>query len=454
MSVREDETASPAMSLGEKISFGFGDLAISVTWTFASAFLLLYWSDVAMLPIAALGPLMLIVRVLDAIFDPIVGVLVDRTSTKWGKARPYLLWAAIPFAVLSVAAFTIPNFSPTGKVVYAYIVFIAFGFCYSLLYIPYGSMLPMLTRQRSDKVQLASYRSMGTSFASIIVYSLTLPIVSMVDPRNRQAGFTVAAALFGLLSVVFIVGVTFRNCRERYNSAVSPLASRVPLNVATKQIARNPIWWIACGISLLLLVKMFAMVSSFVYFSRDVLGDVGWVTRVLPLVSVAILLGGFTASFYLKRIGLRAGNLITLVTSIVLAASMPLLEGHAIPFFGLFLLSQFGGAFQAATIFILIAEAVDLQQQRHGTRSEGLMTSSVAFSTKLGMAIGTSLTAFVLGWTHYTAGQPTPESVSAVRWLFYGSQIICMILSALCISQYRGGEFRPIASKQPVGSER
>lgn len=430
-------TASTGMTLREKISFGFGDLAISVTWTFASAFLLLYWSDVALIPVAALGPLMLIVRVLDAAFDPIVGILVDRTRTRWGKARPYLLWGAIPFAALSVACFTIPDVSPTGKIVYAYVVFIAFGLCYSLLYIPYGSMLPMLTRARSDKVQLASYRSMGTSFASILVYSLTLPLVNMIDPQNRQVGFTAAAALFGTLSVLFLVGVTFRNCRERHSDMALPPQAAIPLKIAFGQIVRNPIWWIACGIAILLLVKMFTMVSSFVYFARDALGDVGWVTRVLPFVSVAILLGGLTASFTLKRIGLRAGNLITLSSALVLAIAMPFFEGQPIPFFGIFLLSQFGGAFQAATIFILIAEAVDLQEQRHGARSEGLMTSSVAFSTKLGMAIGTSLTAFVLGWTHYTAGHPTAESVAAVRWLFYGSQIACLVLMGACIARYK-----------------
>lgn len=425
------------MTLGEKISFGFGDLAISVTWTFASAFLLLYWSDVALIPVAALGPLMLIVRILDAVFDPIVGLLVDRTRTRWGKARPYLLWGAVPFAALSVACFTIPNFSPAGKVAYAYVVFIAFGFCYSLLYIPYGSMLPMLTRVRSDKVQLASYRSMGTSFASILVYALTLPIVTAVDPRNRQAGFTVVAALFGTLSVLFLVGVTFRNCRERASDGARAAAPTVPLGIAFGQIVRNPTWRIACGIAILLLVKMFTMVSSFVYFARDALGNVAWVTRVLPFVSVAILLGGLTASFVLKRIGLRNGNLITIASALVLAIAMPFFEGQPTPFFGLFLLSQFGGAFQAATIFILIAEAVDLQEQRHGARSEGLMTSSVAFSTKLGMAIGTSLTAFVLGWTNYTAGHPTPASIAAIRWLFYGSQIGCLVLMGLCMLSYR-----------------
>lgn len=431
------DPAPLAMTLREKISFGAGDFAISVTWTFASAFLLLYWSDVALIPVMALGPLMLIVRVLDAVFDPIVGILVDRTRTRWGKARPYLLWAAVPFALLSVACFTIPNLSPQGKIAYAYVAFITFGFCYSLLYIPYGSMLPMLTRQRSDKVQLASFRSMGTSIASIIVYATALPLVALVNPVDRQAGFTVAAALFGTLSIVFIVGGTFRNCRERFSDVALPQVAATPLRVAMRQIVRNPLWRIACGIAISLLIKMFTMVSSFVYFSRDVLGDAAWVTRVLPFVSVAILLGGLTASIWLRRIGLRAGNLLTIGSALLLACAMPFFEGQPVPFFGLFLLSQFGGAFQAATIFILIAEAVDLQETRHGLRSEGLMTSSVAFSTKLGMAIGTSLTAFVLGWTHYHAGQPTAQSVTAIRWLFYGSQILCLVLMGLFISRYR-----------------
>jgi len=441
----EEQGAAPPLSIWQKISFGSGDLGISMTWGLATGYLLVYWSDVALLPVAALGPLMLTVRVLDAIFDPLVGILVDRTRTRFGKARPYLLWAAIPFGLLSVAVFTVPPWSPSLKLIYAYATFISLGFCYSLLYIPYGAMLPMLARDRGEKVQLASFRSMGTSFASFLVYASAWPVIGLFG-GDRQSGFTAIAAILGIVSASVLIGITFRNCRERETMRQTQTA-RVPLWRGFRQILANPVWRIACGITFLLLAKMFSLVSSFAYFSRDVLGDIAWMTRILPFLSVVIMAGGFVASFFFRKIGIRSGNIGWLVVSIVLAAAMPLFEGRPWPYFTLFLASQFGGAFQAASIFILSAEAIELQRVQHGVRLEGLMTASVAFSTKLGMAFGTAATAFLLDFAHYVPGRHSAETAMAVSWLFYGSQILCMVLMIVCISFYRGDAGRSGTSK-------
>lgn len=445
-----DSTRSAnALTSLQKICYGAGDLAISATWGLSTGYLLLYWSDVALVPIIALGPIMLSTRILDAIFDPLVGVLVDRTQTRLGKARPYLLWGSVPFAALSVAVFTVPNFSPTLKIVYAVVTFSALGFLYSLLYIPYGALLPMLTRDRNERVQLASYRSMGTSLASLLVYSMTLPIVGAADPGHRQVGFTAVAVLMGAITVALLLGVTFPNTRElqvprRYRE-------RLPLSTALRQITTNPAWLVASAISILLLAKMFSMVSAFPYFAREVLGSISWMTRILPLASLMIFAGGFTASRFFKRIGLRNGNIALLVISIGLTALMPLFQRQPLVFFSIFLLSQFGGAFQAATIFILVADAVDLQSERHGFRSEGLMMSSVAFASKLGMAIGTALTGFVLAWTDYLPGAPSRETGRAISLLFYGFPILSMLLMILCLIPYRRDETRLATSRSTTG---
>lgn len=441
--------SAAALTPLQKICYGAGDLAISATWGLSTGYLLLYWSDVALVPIVALGPIMLSTRVMDAIFDPLVGVLVDRTQTRLGKARPYLLWGAVPFAAMSVAVFTVPHFSPALKIAYAVITFSALGFLYSLLYIPYGALLPMLTRDRNERVQLASYRSMGTSLASLLVYSLTLPIVGAVDPGYRQAGFTAVAILMGAITLALLLGVTFPNSREL--PAPRTCSQRLPLGMALRQITTNPAWLVASAIAILLLAKMFSMVSAFPYFAREVLGSISWMTRILPLVSLMIFAGGFAASRLFRRIGLRNGNIALLVISIGLTALMPLFQRHPLIFFSIFLLSQFGGAFQAATIFILVADAVDLQSERHGFRSEGLMMSSVAFASKLGMAVGTALTGFLLAWTNYQPGTPSRETGRAISFLFYGFPILSMTLMILCLIPYRRDEVRLAISRSSRG---
>jgi GPH family glycoside/pentoside/hexuronide:cation symporter len=445
----DDAHPAAALTALQKLCYGAGDLAISATWGLSTGYLLLYWSDVALVPVVALGPIMLSTRVLDAIFDPLVGALVDRTQTRFGKARPYLLWGALPFAALSVAVFTVPQFSPTLKIAYAIISFTTLGFLYSLLYIPYGALLPMLTRDRNERVQLASYRSMGTSLASLLVYSMTLPIVGAADPGHRQVGFTAVAVLMGAITVALLLGVTYPNTREL--KAPRTHRQRLPLSMALRQITTNPAWMVASAISILLLAKMFSMVSAFPYFAREVLGSISWMTRILPLVSLMIFAGGFAASRFFKRIGLRIGNIALLAISIGLTALMPLFQRHPLVFFSIFLLSQFGGAFQAATIFILVADAVDLQSERHGFRSEGLMMSSVAFASKLGMAVGTALTGFVLAWTHYLPGTPSRETGRAISFLFYGFPILSMLLMILCLIPYRRDDVRLAKSRSSSG---
>ncbi|MEL0251094.1 MAG: glycoside-pentoside-hexuronide (GPH):cation symporter [Novosphingobium sp.] len=431
----------------EKYSYASGEIASNLGWNMVAGFLLLYYSDVALLPVAGLGTLMLVTRVLDAVFDPGVGLLVDRTRTRFGKSRPYILFAALPFAAMMVATFSVPgSLSPEGKLLYAYVTFTLLGLLYSLLYIPYSALLPMMTRDPGEKVQLGSLRSMGTSLASIIVYGLTIPLVAWIGGENRQHGFTMAAVIMAAITAGLYF-VVVANCQERYSAPAD--AQAVPARTSLRQMIRNPIWLLVFAFAMAAFVKIGIMVSSLAFFSKDVLGTPWMISVLLPLLSVAILSGGFIAGFVFRRVTKRIGNIVALTATLVPLCLMPFAQGHAPLFIALFTLANVTGGIQGATIFILLADSVEEHDRRFGNRAEGLLVSSVSFGMKVGMAIGTALTGYALAWAGYDPAHATPGANMALSWLFYGGQIALTLVQIACISLLREP---PVLSAAPSQS--
>lgn len=446
---RGPATVLPALPRQEKLSYGAGEIASNLSWNMVTGFLLLYYTDVALLPIAALGTLMLSTRVLDAVFDPLVGILVDRTKSRFGKARPYLLWGSIPFGLLTIATFSVPDWSPGAKLAYAYVTFILLGLLYSILYVPYSSMLPMMTRDRREKAQLGGYRAMGTSIASILAYGSVLPLVAMLGSGDRKFGFTATAAILGLVSSLLFL-LVFRNCHERLSRPL--LAGRTPVRESLRQMVANPIWRIVFAAAILIFVKIGVMVASFAFLAKDVLGAPGAVSVALPLMSVAILVGGYISRPYLTLMGKRRGNILALALSLVLALLLPFVESNLTLFVAIFAISNLVGGIQAATMFILSADAVELQEARHADRSEGLLASTVSFGTKVGMALGVAITAYALGWAGYNPAHATPDAAAALRWVFYGGQALLTIVLMIVMSFYTFDE-RPIATASAAPGE-
>lgn len=436
-SYRLYDESPPAARLGmrEKLSYGAGEMASNVTWNMAAGFLLFYYSDVAMLPVAALGTLMLVTRVLDAVFDPLAGVLVDRTRSRYGKARPYLLYVPIPFAVLTVMTFSVPDVSATGKLAYAYVTFTLMGLAYSLLYIPYSALLPLIARNPADRVQLGSFRSMGTSIASILVYGLTMPIVAYVGGADKQHGFTVAAVIMAAITAALYF-LTFANCRERYGRIEEP-SDRLPLGAALRQMLANSVWRLASGLGLLIFIRLGIMVSAAAYFAKLVMGGTGILSIMLPSLSVGILAGGFLAGIVLRRTQIRHANAWAGLTTILCYLALPFFEGRALPFVVLFALANVATGVHSTSLFVMLANSVERHEELFGTRREGLLVSGASFAVKVGMALGAGIVAFALAIADYDPAVITAPARTAVRHLFYTGPILVTLLLIAGFWRYR-----------------
>ncbi|WP_242153415.1 MULTISPECIES: glycoside-pentoside-hexuronide (GPH):cation symporter [unclassified Sphingomonas] len=418
------------LTWSEKLGYGAGEVGANLGWTFVTGFLLVYYTDVALLPVAALGTLMLVTRTLDAVFDPIVGLIVDRSSSRWGKARPFLLFACIPFAIGLVLTFTVPAASLGTKLLYAYGTFTLLGLLYSLVYVPYNALMPLITAEQKERVQLGSIRAVAGSLGSIVVYGATLPIVTAAGGAEKGGFGTAAAVMAG--AMVLLMLATFLSCRER--PALDTGQPATSLRVSLARMFGNRAWRRAFGSAVLLFVRISVTVASLIYFAKDVLRQPQLIGILLPLLSVAILVGGALAGPVFQKWGVRTANIASLGMALVLLGVSYAVQGSAQAFTAAFLLCNVWSGFQSTAIFVNIADAAEGQALRFGTRDDGLLVASVSFGVKIGLALGSALTAYVLGWTGYVPGDVSEGVRSAITWLFYGGPALAISLNILLLT--------------------
>jgi sugar (glycoside-pentoside-hexuronide) transporter len=412
-----------AASLGwaERLSYGFGDLGTSLAYNAASGFLLFYYTDVVHLPAAAIGTVFLVARMLDAVVDMVVGVSVDRTHSRWGRSRPWFLFTALPYAVVTVLLFNVPAWSQGAQLVYAFLTFKALGLLMSAQAIPYTALLPMMARDAGDRLRLSGLRSIGTSVSVVLGTGATLPLVGLFG--GGQHGFTRVAMLYAAIGLAATAAL-FRNCRERIAPART---AHDPIGPALREMLHNRAWLVCFAACLLYFMRFGVMMSATAYFAIAVLHRPWMIAIMLPAVSGMLLLSSFVAPPILARTGIRNGCLAVLALAAALFAILPLAESSIPLFLTLYVLACLATSITITAAFAMIAETVDYHQARFGARREGLLSSGISLATKLGMALGTAGFAWLLGAVGYAPGAASPLACQAIRWAWYGSAVVLLV---------------------------
>ncbi|ODU81901.1 MAG: sugar transporter [Novosphingobium sp. SCN 63-17] len=411
----------------ERISYGMGDMGTSLVYNMASGFLLYYYTNVVHLPATSVGTVFLIARMLDAVIDMAVGLGVDRTRSRWGRTRPWFLFAALPYAIVAVLLFHVPSGSQNAQVIYAFVTFKALGILMSLQAIPYTALMPMMTRDTAQRLKLSGMRSVGTSISVVLGTAATMPLVGIFGGGDEARGFQAVAMLFAGIGLVATIAL-FRNCRERHEDHASPSFAILP---AIGQMLRNRAWLVCFGFCLLYFVRFGMMMSATAYFAIDVLHRPWMISVMLPAVSGMLLLSSFVAPPILARTGLRAGSAAVLAAAMVLFALLPLAEAHVGAFLALYMLACLATSITITAAFTMIAETVDYHQAHFGVRREGLLASGISLSTKVGMAIGTAAFAYLLGHVHYQPGAVSAEAQAAIRYAYYGGAVALLGLQTI-----------------------
>lgn len=433
-------TAAPSQSLSlkEKISYGLGDLSASLGWNAAAAFALFFYTDIALLPAAAVGALFFFSRIFDAVFDLFLGLAVDRTRTRWGRARPYLLFVAIPFGLFTALTFFTPDAPQGVRLAWAWGTYFILGLLASVSNIPYSALMPLMTSDLKEKLDLSAMRSIGTSVGVILVTAGFMPLVSALGGGDQQRGFFLSAVLIGIVSSALLL-VTFSNCRERNvmeGERIDGIAASI------RQLFTNQAWLSVSFFALLNFVRFGGILALTPFFAINVLGKPWMISVLMPTLSGTLLLGAFFAPPILKRLGMRRGCTYALIGAAALYCVLPQTEAHPWIFIATYVSASLLLSITMTATYAMASDAVDYHEWRKGVRHEGLLSSGVAFAIKVGMAFGGALVAYVLAFADYDPSNVTGRAKSAMSFLYYGLPLLVFALQIVTIRFYPVDERR------------
>ena len=409
------------------LGYAAGDVANNFAFSMSSMFLLLYYTDVVGISAAAAGTLFLVVRVWDGIGDLLAGRIVDRSSSRWGKFRPWLLFASLPLLLLNVAIFTVPDLGGTGKLVYAYLSYALFSFAYGLVNIPYGSLATAMTQDPDERSKLASVRTLGTMLAILLLAVVVSPLIQNAD--NLQRALTAVTLLLVPVGFAFYL-TTFLTTREQLRSAEQPARMTETL----RSLKQNRPLVLLCLSSVAFLLGMFSLQTVMIYYARDVLGNAGYYI-VLTLIQTA---GSFAAAALtptlVRATGKKRAYLLLGATGVAGAVGVAFapesVPAVALVAFGVLGIS-IGGV--QTLMWALVADTVEYGEWQTGQRSEGAVYSIFSFTRKVGQAVGAAAAAFVISLGGYAAGSVV-QSDRAVNAIKFASGLAPAIAFALAIA--------------------
>ena len=410
------------LSLKEKIGYGFGDAASSMFWKLFSMYLMFFYTDIFGISAVAVGTMFLITRIWDAAFDPFVGILADHTETSWGKFRPYLLWMLIPFGLAGVLLFYTPELGTSGKLVYAYVTYSLMMLIYSMINVPYASLLGVMSSDGKERTSLATYRMTFAFGGSLLVLAIAEPLVSIFSKTgitvNPQNGWFYSSIVFALIAMLFF-WFCFSWTRER----VKPVATKTNLKQDLKDLWVNRPWFIllAAGIASIFFnsIRDGAAIYYFKYYvhTQDAFA-INSLKMTITLSSMYFVIGqaaNIVGVLLAVPVSNRIGKKATFTSALLIATGLSVffyfIDGSNtnLIFATQFLISLCAGI-TFPLIWSMYADAADYSEWKTQRRATGLIFSASSMSQKFGWTIGGALAGWLLGYYGFQANEVQTET--------------------------------------------
>lgn len=445
------------IGLSEKIGYGLGDMSSSMFWKLFGAYLMLFYTDVFGISAAVVGTMFAVTRVWDSFFDPVVGAFADRTSSRWGRFRPYLLFLAVPFGLIGVITFLTPPFDNTGKIVYAYVTYALMMMVYSAINVPYASLLGVMSPDPSHRNTLATYRMTFAYLGSFIALLLFMPLVNAFGGGdiNGPTRLWFTAPQFGWFMAVVVIAaicvVLFLACFALTKERVEPIKhEKTSLKTDFRDLVHNKPWWILLGAGVSSLVFNSIRDGATVYYFKYYVDEtaVGNISILgLPFVLSGIYLGvGQAANIVGVILAAPVSNRIGKRNTFILAMALATVLSVIFFWFNkdqLYLIFVFQVLISicAGSIFPLLwsmyADCADYSELRTGNRATGLIFSSSSMSQKFGWAFGSAITGWMLAQFGFKANAvQSAETIQGIKMFLSILPAVGALLSLVFIYFY------------------
>ncbi len=421
------------LSPASRVGYGVGDFGINLYFISVMTYLLYFYTDVFGLSAAAAGGVFLLARVVDAITDPLMGMIAERTRTRWGRLRPYILFGALPLGVISILTFTTPDLNASGKLWWAYITYIAFGIAYTVVGIPYSAMTASLTTHHQERTVLSTIR-MGFAFGGGYVISVgMLPLVGLFE--TPQAGFRWALIIFSVVATALLC-LTFAATEERIQP---PATQKLALTDSLKAVFKNPPLMVVLVLFTGGMLSFTVRQTVTLYYFKYNLGREDLVALffgiTMPIMFVGLLAVPKLAATVGKAGGIMLGAVITIVGSMGLYFT-PYDAIGWIYFWGG--VTALGGTPIAVLGWAMIPDTVEYAQWKMGLRADGAIFSFASFFQKLAKALGGAGVAGALALVGYTANvEQSASSLETIHGLMTLAPTAIMVVMIVAAFFYR-----------------
>jgi len=381
------------LSVKEKIGYSLGDTASHFVWDMVGFWLLFFYTDVYGISAAAAGTIMLVARFWDMAIDPVIGVVSDRTNTRWGKFRPYILFGAIPYAILAILTFTTPDFGETGKIIYAGATYVLLMTAYASINLPYSALGAVMTDDTYERAGLNTYRFIAGFTGQFIVTGLALTLAEFFGGGNKAQGFQYTVFLFAGLSLIFFY-ITFKTTKER----VQPPKEQVnSLKEDVKNLFQNKAWIILALVGIISFI-MFAMQNAAIaYYFKYYLGRENNVQLFNVIGTVALII----ALPLSKPLAKHFGNKNVFIGSSLISGLFFMLiyvagVNDLTTIYVFNIIAKMAYAPAVPLLWTMIADSADYGEWTTGRRATGLYFSAAVFAQKAGWGIGAAIAGWIL----------------------------------------------------------
>lgn len=435
-------TQKPQQTLraSEKLGYGVGDAASNFFFHTFNILLLGYYTDVFGLTATAVGTMFIVTKLFDAFTDPIMGIIADRTRTRWGKFRPYILWMAVPFGMIGYSMFANPDLSESGKLVYAYFTYSLMMLAYTAINVPYSSLLGVISSNSAERTTVSTYRFVCAFGAQLLISAFVIPMRDLLGGGDEGLGYQRTMALFAVASVILWF-VTFLTTKERVEP---PADQKVDFRNDIGVVFSNTAWIVLVVVAILTLTNVGVRGGATYFYVKYYLLDsdkmvfwifdrtsVAWLSGGLAMLLGTLLTKPLTNVFDKRTLIVW----LTGLNGLVVVAMFWIQPDQywtmiVIGFIGTIIVGP-----TPAIVWSMYADVADYGEWKYGRRTTGLVFSGLLFSQKIGLAFGAGLAGWILGWFGYGPGTETSESsllgIKIIFTLFPGALTIAAAVGTI-----------------------
>jgi GPH family glycoside/pentoside/hexuronide:cation symporter len=403
------------LTFREKLGYGLGDTASHFVWDMVGFWLMFFYTDVYGISAIAAGTIMLIARFWDMAVDPVIGIISDRTNTRWGKFRPYILFGAIPYAVLAILTFTTPDFGETGKIIYAGATYILLMTAYAFVNLPYSALGAVMTNDTYERAGLNTYRFIAGFAGQFIVTGLALTMAKFFGRGDKAQGFQYTVILFAILSLIFFF-ITYKSTKEKVHPPKSQVNS---LGADLKNLFTNRAWIILAVVGIVSFVMFAIQNAAVVYYFKYYIGKEENVQLFNVIGTVALIVALPFSKPLAKKFGNRNVFIASSIISGIFFIAIYIPASHNIVTIYIFnIIAKMAYAPAVPLLWTMIADSADYGEWKTGRRATGLYFSAAVFAQKAGWGIGAALVGVILSMFNYAANEvQSDRSITGIKLL-------------------------------------